>query len=158
MGKIKHEKANKQTNYSTHPASSASRFRKKQKPSSSSTSDLAQSSQQDENSTKSPGFQLEGTPIKIKDKGLKVLHTTKKGAKRYPKSVVNAFFKAMDMILDRSSDKNQRGFKNLKFHKLERNCKQEYALWLTANWRLIAKFENIGGIKYLVILNIEDYH
>lgn len=152
------KKGNNQTNYSTHPASSASRSCKKQKLSNSSTSDLVQSFQQDKNSTKSLEFQLEGTPIQIKNKGLKVLIDTKKGTKHYPKSVVNAFFKVIHMISGCYSDQNQRSFKNLKFHKLQRNCKQEYALWLTANWRLIAKFENIGGIKYLVILNIEDYH
>lgn len=155
--KKKMKKANKQTNYSTHPASSASRSRKKQKPSSSSTCDLAQSFQQDESSTKSSRSLFEGIPIMIIDKGLKDLSQNKE-IKGYPKSVVKAFLKALDMLSGRCSAENQGSFKNLKFHKLQRNCKQEYALWLTANWRLIAKFENRGGVKYLVILGIEDYH
>jgi plasmid maintenance system killer protein len=151
-------KEKNQTNYSKQPASSASRSTKIQKHFSRSRSDSDKSSQKTENSTKSVGIQLEGIPIKFKSKNLEVLYKKKKGTKRYPKSVVNGFFKAMDMISGNTSDPNQLSFKNLKFHRLERNCQQDYALWLTGNWRLITQFEEIEGTKYLLILKIEDYH
>ncbi|MBK1986928.1 type II toxin-antitoxin system RelE/ParE family toxin [Sphaerospermopsis aphanizomenoides BCCUSP55] len=145
------------SNYSNHPASSVSRSRKSKKRSSGSRYKFVYSSQQTETAAKSLDFCLEGIPFKL-SKDLELLYKSKKEARRYPKAVVRAFFKVLRMISGNSSDQKSPSFKNLKFHKLERNCKQEYALWLTANQRLITQFKTIGGVKYLVIIKIEDYH
>ncbi|WP_414575481.1 type II toxin-antitoxin system RelE/ParE family toxin [Anabaena sp. CCY 9402-a] len=144
-------------NYSNHPASSVSQFHKNQNLARSSSLNSQESSNELSVAENSECKVIGRLPFKIKLKELQALYLSQE-SKKYPKAVVKAFLKAMAMISAANCEQDIYNFKSLKFHRLNRNCKQEYALSLTGNWRLITKFEETEGIKYLLILKIEDYH
>lgn len=151
MQQVKNE-----TNNSKHPASAAFNFSYEKSVNSShgSSYQTSVSNNLTGNTTSDQSGRL---LFKFKSKELEAVYIHQE-SKNYPKAVVKGFLKAIWMISAAKNEQDLYTFKSLKFHKLNRNCKQEYALSLTGNWRLITKFEEEGGIKYLSILKIEDYH
>lgn len=94
--------------------------------------------------------------FRFKHSRLELLYTTGTGA--YPPAVVKGFFKAMQKIAAASNEWDLYKAKSLKFHQLSGKRKDEFASWLTGNWRLIVTIEETETIRYLLIHNIEDYH
>ncbi len=96
--------------------------------------------------------------FRFKKKDLEALYTTGKGTNKYPEAVVKGFYKVMQMIAAANHELDLYNFRSLKFHKLSLDRENEYAPWITGNWRLIVTIEEDKTGRYLLIHQIEDYH
>lgn len=97
-------------------------------------------------------------PLQIKSKKLRKMYETGEGAHKYPPSVVDNFFDKMQ-LLDMANNKHDlERFPSLGFHQLKGKRKEQYAVWLTGNWRLTMIIKEDAESKYLLILKIVDYH
>ncbi|MBX9256486.1 type II toxin-antitoxin system RelE/ParE family toxin [Desmonostoc muscorum CCALA 125] len=92
-------------------------------------------------------------------KKLQKIYETGEGSHKYTVAVVENFFEKMQILEMVSNKLDLYQYKNLGFHKLEEGKRKgQYAVWLTGNWRLIMKIEEDEVSKYLLIIEIVDYH
>ena len=93
-------------------------------------------------------------------KETKKLYENREGKeiRKYPKAVIGSFFKKMKIISRCKNKQDLINSKCLGFHALVGNRKDKYAVRLTGNWRLIMKIEHNAESKYLLIVEITDYH
>ena len=89
---------------------------------------------------------------------LEQLYTTEAGAKRYPASVVDAFFEVMAVIEAAVDDRDLRALKSLHYEKLGGKRKHQRSLKLGKQLRLVVQLLEDEKGTYLLIEAIEDYH
>ena len=97
--------------------------------------------------------------FKFKKKKIELLYTEEKNAHKYP-GIVDDFFDVMAIIEAASSEQDLYAIKSLRFEKLsgKQGKKQQRSLRLNRQWRLIVVLEQDETGKYILIIDIEDYH
>lgn len=78
-------------------------------------------------------------------------------ARRFEQSVVAAFGRRMQLIRAMRDERELYQFRGLHFERLERNA-EEHSIRLNDQWRLIVRFREDDGGRYMWIDKIEDYH
>lgn len=98
--------------------------------------------------------------FRFKKERIEKLYLEEKGAEKYSKAVVEAFFRVMSIIAAAEDERDIRAFKSLRFEKLEgeRGKRGERSLRLNDQWRLIISIEYDEKGKLILIIDIEDYH
>ena len=96
--------------------------------------------------------------FKFKNRKLEVLYTLERGAEAYPEAVIQAFFEIMVIIESIPDERSLYAIKGLHFERLKGKRKFEQSIRLNKQWRLIVSLEKDQEGKYLVIIDIEDYH
>lgn len=91
---------------------------------------------------------------------LEELYTLERGAEIYPEAVVEAFFEVMSIIENAPDERTFYALKNLHFEKLtgKRGKAEQRSLRLNQQWRLIVQLEKDQRGKFVVIIEIVDYH
>lgn len=97
--------------------------------------------------------------FEFKKKKIKLLYTEEKDAHKYP-GVVDDFFEVMAIITAAENEQDLYANKGLRFEKLsgKRGKKNQRSLRLNKQWRLIVILEKDESGKYVLIVDIEDYH
>lgn len=96
--------------------------------------------------------------LQFKCKKLRKMYETGEGTHKYPEGVVNSFFEVTQLLNMANNEQDLYNFRSLGFHRLDFNRQGQYAVWLTGNWRLTMNIEEDAESKYLLILEIVDYH
>jgi plasmid maintenance system killer protein len=97
--------------------------------------------------------------VRFKDKKLQKMYETEEGTHKYSEAIVENFFEKMEMLAMANNEQDLHNFSSLGFHKLKKGkLKEQYAVRLTGNWRLTMKIEEDTDSRYLLILEIVDYH
>ncbi|QYO64441.1 type II toxin-antitoxin system RelE/ParE family toxin [Leptolyngbya sp. 7M] len=95
---------------------------------------------------------------RFKSKKLEALFTSKKGAKRYPEGVVSSFFRVMTIIASATDVQDFIALKSRRFEKLCGDREGQYSMRLNDQYRLILEIREEAQRKYLLIVEIVDYH
>ncbi|BAZ47000.1 MAG: type II toxin-antitoxin system RelE/ParE family toxin [Waterburya sp.] len=97
--------------------------------------------------------------FKFKKNKIELLYTEEKNAHKYP-GVVDDFFEVMAIIAAAESEQDLYANKGLRFEKLsgKRGKENQRSLRLNKQWRLIVILEKDELGKYVLIVDIEDYH
>ena len=97
--------------------------------------------------------------IKFKKNKIELLYTEEKNAHKYP-GVVDDFFEVMAIIAAAESEQDLYANKGLRFEKLsgKRGKENQRSLRLNKQWRLIVILEKDEEGKYILIIDIKDYH
>lgn len=97
--------------------------------------------------------------FKFKKNKIELLYTEEKNAHKYP-GVVDDFFEVMAIIAAAESEQDLYANKGLRFEKLsgKRGKENQRSLRLNKQWRLIVVLEKDEDGKYVLIIDIEDYH
>lgn len=97
--------------------------------------------------------------FQFKKKKIELLYTEEKNAHKYP-GVVDDFFEVMAIIEAAESEQDLYAFKGLRFEKLsgKRGKQNQRSLRLNDQWRLIVLLEKDAEGKYILVIDIEDYH
>ncbi|MGL4880659.1 MAG: type II toxin-antitoxin system RelE/ParE family toxin [Waterburya sp.] len=97
--------------------------------------------------------------FKFKKNKIELLYTEEKNAHKYPR-VVDDFFEVMAIIAAAESEQDLYANKGLRFEKLsgKRGKENQRSLRLNKQWRLIVILEKDELGKYVLIVDIEDYH
>lgn len=98
--------------------------------------------------------------FKFKKKKIYSLYYEEKGAEDYQPAVVDAFFEVMTKIAAATDERDLYSIKSLHFEKLEgeRGKRGERSIRLNDQWRLILIVTKDERGKYLLIIDIVDYH
>lgn len=98
--------------------------------------------------------------FQFKRKKLKALYYEDKNVENYSEAIVNAFFEVMAAIEAAVDERDLYKLKSFRFEKLEgkRGKQEERSLRLNDQFRLIVKLEQDNDGKYILIIDIEDYH
>jgi len=98
--------------------------------------------------------------FRFKRKKLEALYTDEKDAHKYPVEAIDGFFNVMAIIEAISNERELYQFKSLRFEKLKgkRGKEGQYSLRLNQQWRLIIALEKDINGKYILVIDIEDYH
>ena len=94
----------------------------------------------------------------FKNKKLEALYTEEKGAHKYPPGVVDAFLEVMSVISAAVDERDLYELKGLRFEKLKGDRKGQHSIRLNDQFRLIVEREKDNQGRYLLIIDIEDYH
>lgn len=107
-----------------------------------------------------PGVKTRGGSLRFrfKSKKLEALYTKEKGAKAYPRAVVDGFFHVMTVIADAADERDLRAMKSLHFEKLRGDRAGQSSLRLDKQFRLIVSMERDSDGAIVVVISIEDYH
>jgi proteic killer suppression protein len=91
---------------------------------------------------------------------LEELYTLERGLENYPEAVIEAFFEIMNMIENAPDERTFYALKNLHFEKLtrKRGKAEQRSLRLNQQWRLIIQLEKDQRGKFIVVIEIVDYH
>jgi len=89
---------------------------------------------------------------------LRELYVSEKNAHKYPPQVVTAFFRVMGIIHDAGDERDLRAFKSLRYHKLSGPRSHQHALNLHGGYRLIVERQQDEEGRWLLIVEITDYH
>lgn len=92
------------------------------------------------------------------DHKLEALYREDKGAERYDRSVVKAFFRVMAIIASAPDPRDLRALKSLHFEKLSGDRTGQHSLRLNDQWRLIIGLERDEHGHTVVVIEIIDYH
>jgi toxin HigB-1 len=97
--------------------------------------------------------------FKFKKKKIELLYTEEKDAHKYP-GVIDDFFEVMAIVQAASNERDLYANKGLRFEKLsgKRSKQNQRSLRLNKQWRLIVVLEQDKEGKYILIIDIEDYH
>ena len=94
----------------------------------------------------------------FKSTKLAALYTEEIGARKYSPKVVDAFFEVMAIISAAKDERDLRAFRSLHYEKLKGNRSHQHSLVLHGGFRLIVEREVDEQGRYLLIIDIEDYH
>lgn len=94
----------------------------------------------------------------FKKKKLEDLYTEEKGAHKYPAEVIDAFFEAMAVIAAAHDERDLYAMKGFHFEKLSGDRKGEHSLRLNKQFRLIVTMEKDTDGKFVLVIDIADYH
>ncbi len=98
--------------------------------------------------------------FEFQKKKIEALYTEEKNAHKYPDVVVENFFEIMSIIEAAESEQDLYALKGLRFEKLsgKRGKEGQRSLRLNNQWRLIMVIEKDDQGKYILIIDIVDYH
>ena len=96
--------------------------------------------------------------FRFKTNRLEALYTTKKNAHDYPEGVVKSFFKVTSLISAATDLRDLAAIKSRHFEKLQGDREGQYSMRLNNQFRLILELQEHAGGKYLLIVEIADYH
>lgn len=96
--------------------------------------------------------------FRFKTKKLEELYTSEKGAQRYSEEVVDSFFDAMEIIHAAKDERDLYSLKGFHFERLSGKRKGEHSLRLNKQFRLIVTFEKDAEGKFILVIDIKDYH
>lgn len=96
--------------------------------------------------------------FQFKKKKLEALYIEEKGANKYEAGVVDAFFAIMDRITAAIDERDLRALKSRRLEKLTCDREGQYSMRLNDQWRLILEIGKDEQGKYLLIVEITDYH
>ena len=96
----------------------------------------------------------------FKSKKLEQLYTEQKHTKKYSADVITQFFKVMSLIQAIPHEQDLYNFKGLRFEKLkgERGKQTQHSIRLNKQWRLILTIEKDSDGKFILLIDIVDYH
>jgi toxin HigB-1 len=94
----------------------------------------------------------------FKSKDLRLLYEEEKGANKYEPAVVDAFFAIMDRIDAADDERDLRQLKSRRLEKLKGDRDGQHSMRLNDQWRLILEMVKDEQGKYLLIIDIDDYH
>jgi toxin HigB-1 len=94
----------------------------------------------------------------FKSKDLRLLYEEDKGVNRYEPAVVDAFFAVMGRIDAAADERDLRQLKSRRLEKLKGDRDGQYSMRLNDQWRLILEIVKDEQGKYLLIIDIDDYH
>ncbi|MEA5513326.1 type II toxin-antitoxin system RelE/ParE family toxin [Nodularia sp. UHCC 0506] len=87
------------------------------------------------------------------------MYETGEGSHKYTVPVYENFLEKMQILEIVINAQDLYNYRSLGFHKLKKGTRKgQYAVWLTGNWRLIVKIQEDEISKYLLIIEIIDYH
>jgi proteic killer suppression protein len=86
------------------------------------------------------------------------LYTEEKGARKYPPGVVEAFFEVMSVIRHAKDERDLYALKGLRYEKLKGARGHQHSIRLNRQFRLIIEKRRDKQGRYLLIIDIEDYH
>mgnify|MGYP006285779025 CR=1 FL=1 len=86
------------------------------------------------------------------------LYTEEKGARKYPPGVVEAFFEVMSVICNAKDERDLYVLKGLRYEKLKGARGHQHSIRLNRQFRLIIERRHDEQGRYLLIIDIEDYH
>ena len=91
---------------------------------------------------------------------LEALYYDEKGARDYPKAVVQAFFEVMAIIEAATNEADIRAFKGLRFERLKgrRGKAGERSLRLNRQYRLIVAIEEDQQGNFVCIISISKHY
>lgn len=89
---------------------------------------------------------------------LERLYIEERGARRYPREVVEAFFEVMNVIDSARDERDLYALKGLRYEKLKGNRSHQRSIRLNDQFRLILERETDEQGRYFWIIQIEDYH
>ncbi len=96
--------------------------------------------------------------FEFKSKKLSALYTEEKDAHKYPLAVVDAFFDVMGIIDAALDERDLYALKGLRYEKLRGARKHQHSIRLNRQYRLIVELERDDQGRYMLIIDIEDYH
>jgi toxin HigB-1 len=98
--------------------------------------------------------------FKFKSNKLEALYTEEKNAHKYPREAIDNFFEVMETIAAIPNEQALYKVKGLRFEKLqgERGKQGQHSLRLNKQWRLILAIEKDLDGKFILVIDIEDYH
>jgi len=96
--------------------------------------------------------------FRFKSKRIEALYTEEKGAHKYPPAVVEAFFEVMDVIRAALDERDLYALKSLHYEKLRGDRSHQHSIRLGSQFRLIVEREKDEQGRYLLIIDIKDYH
>ena len=96
--------------------------------------------------------------FRFKSKKIKALYTEEKNAHKYPAAVVDAFFQVVDVIKAARDERDLYALKSLHYEKLKGKRSHQHSMRLGKQFRLLIEREQDEQGKYLLIVDIEDYH
>lgn len=79
-------------------------------------------------------------------------------APRLGRDVVKAFRKKVGLIVSAGSELDLRNMRSLHFEKLVGDRKGQHSIRLNDQWRLILRLQTNDAGKFVVIVEIVDYH
>jgi proteic killer suppression protein len=91
-------------------------------------------------------------------KNILQLYTDRKGARKYPAPVVDAFFKAVAMMSAAKDERDLYSLKSSHFEKLKGKRRNQHSVRLNDQFRLIVQLEQDKQGTFFLIVDIEDYH
>ena len=94
----------------------------------------------------------------FKTRALEQLYTTGKGERKYPSAVVDAFFDVMTSIAAAVDERDLYALKSLHYEKLKGSRAHQHSLRLNRQFRLIVEREQDAEGRFLLLIDIEDYH
>ncbi len=89
---------------------------------------------------------------------LLALYTEEKGARKYPPSVVDAFFAVVASIESALDERDLYALKGLRYEKLKGSRQHQRSLRLNDQFRLVVETEEDSQGHLVAIIDIEDYH
>ena len=94
----------------------------------------------------------------FKTRALEELYRSERGARRYPEAVVDAFFEVMAVIAAARDERDLRNLASLHYEKLRGQRSHQHSLRLHGGFRLIVERQKDEQGRWLLIIDIEDYH
>jgi proteic killer suppression protein len=94
----------------------------------------------------------------FRTRSLEELYTEEKDAHKYPAGVVDAFFEVMSIIEAAVDERDLYAFKSLHYEKLKGSRSHQRSLRLNNQFRLVVEREEDDKGRYLLIIDLEDYH
>lgn len=95
---------------------------------------------------------------RFKSKKLEALYTDEKGANKYPEAVIDGFFAVMDRIVAATDERDLYALRSRNLESLQGNRKGQHSMRLNGQYRLILVIEADEHGKYLLLVEIVDYH
>lgn len=98
--------------------------------------------------------------FKFQYKKLELLYTEEKNAHKYPEEVIENFFEVMAILGSAPDEQSLYKIGGLRLEKLKgkRGKEGQYSVRLNKQFRLIFTIETDPNGKYLLIIEIVDYH
>jgi toxin HigB-1 len=96
--------------------------------------------------------------FRFKTKKLEALYTSRKGAHKYPDGVICGFFTVMALITAAVNLRDLSAIRSRNFERLQGDREGQYSMRLNDQYRLILELEEDEQGKYLLIVEIVDYH
>jgi len=96
--------------------------------------------------------------FKFKSRKLAALYTEEKDVHKYPSAAVDTFFDVMGIIDAALDERDLYALKGLRYKKLKGARKYQRSIRLNQQYRLILELERDDQGRYILIVDIEDYH
>ena len=98
--------------------------------------------------------------FQFKTKKLQLLYIEEKNAHKYPSEVIENVFEVMTTLEAIPNEQYLYRIKGLRFEKLkgERAKQGHRSIRLNKQWRLILTIEEDSDGKFILVIDIEDYH